>query len=228
MQNTYKSFCETSRHLLKEKKGLKYGNKPLDTSVGLVNIIREYFSIKARINEFLRMSPHSPIVIELIETEDTKLRLDIILKAFKESLKKTDSVPVESVKKRKHEIHDVFDVSQTNTSTPETNNPSKRRRKSLTTPFLTISANKENKSKSIEKNSTSRHELRYSSSSDTSEKENEDEEKEEDQSPSPSSADSSVNTLKPEVRRFGRHFSLTLKHYFLIILINSNNCQKPF
>lgn len=200
LNKAYTSFCETSRHLAKEKKGLKCGNKPLDTSVGLVNIIREYFLIKARINEFLRMTPHSPIIIQLIDTSDTILRLDIILKAFKESLNKNESIPVESSKKRRRESQEVFDISQTNTSTPETVNPSKRPRKSLTTPFLTISANKENKSRSIEKSAASRVELKYSSTSDTSEKEDEGEEEVDGDSRSPDSPESPVLTVKPEVK----------------------------
>lgn len=173
LQKAYNSFCESSRHLTKEKKGLKYGNKPLDTSQGLVNIVRDYFLYKARINEFLRLCPHSPIIIKLIDTDDTLLRLEIILKTFKDSLSKIDKVPVECSKKRKHEHDDLFDVSQTNTSTPEIVNPSKRMRKSLTTPFLTLSANKENKIRSIDKSTANRNELSYNTSSDSSEKENE-------------------------------------------------------
>lgn len=147
------------------------------------------------------MSSHSPVIIQLIDTDDTILRLDIILKAFKESLNKTESAQGESVKKRKHESQDVFDVSQTNTSTPESANPNKRRRKSLTTPFLTISANKENRSKSIDRASTSRAELKYSSTSDTSEKEDDDEEEVDDPTSSPASPESPVLTVKPEVKQ---------------------------
>lgn len=151
-------------------KGLKYGNNPLDASVGLVNIIREYFLIKARINECvdesLRLSPHSPIIMQLIDTNDTLSRLNIILETFKESLNNIDSVPssvppVESSQKRKHDVEDVFDVSQANTVTPEAVNPKKRPRKSFATPFRTINANKEIRSHSIVNNSADDAEYDY-------------------------------------------------------------------
>lgn len=179
LQKAYHSFCETSRHLTKEKNGLKYGNKPLDTSIGLVNIIREYFLIKARINEFLRLCPQTPVVIQLIDTNDTLLRLDIILKTFKDNLSRLDKA--ENLKKRKHECDDdVFDVSQTNTSTPETVNQPKRQRKSLTTPFLTLSANKEIKVKTVDKAIVTRTEAIPFSSDETSDKEDDAEDDEED------------------------------------------------
>lgn len=176
LQKAYNSFCETSRHLTKEKNGLKSGNKPLDTSAGLVNIIREFFLFKARINEFLRTSAQSPLIFRLIDTEDTLQRLEIILKFTKESLAKDSD---DNPKKRKYEANDIFDVSQSNTSTPESMNPAKRMRKSLTTPFLTLSANKEVKSKSVEKSQTIRAELGYQSSSETSNKEDDGEIEEE-------------------------------------------------
>lgn len=177
LTEAYDSFCETSRHLTKEKNGLKSGNKPLDTSVGLVNIIREYFLFKSRINEFLRLCPQSPIVLKLIDTDDNLVRLDIILKSFRENLSKFDKIPAENPKKRKLENElDEFEISQTNTSTPETVNPSKRTRKSLTTPFLTLSANKEIKIKTVDKAIVNKSELRYQSSDDTSGKEDDGEE----------------------------------------------------
>lgn len=168
-------FCETSRHLAKEKTGLKCGNKPLDTSLGLVNIIREYFLFKSRVNEFLRTCPKSPIIIKIIDTEDTVLRLDIILETLRENLSKIDKIPAENPKKRKYENDDdEFDISQNNTSTPESNAP-KRSRKSLT-PFLTLSGNKEIKTKTVDKSALYHSELNFPSSDDTSEKEDEDEE----------------------------------------------------
>lgn len=179
LQRAYASFCETSRHLTKEKKGLKYGNKPIDTSFGLVNIVRDYFTFKSRINEFLRLCPLSPVVIRLIDTDDVLQRLEIILETFKDNLNKLGSNPTENAKKRKLEKDDVFDVQQINASTPEVTHQTKRLRKSLTTPFLTISANKENKCKNADKTKLSRNELEYqnnSSFSETSNKEDEDEE----------------------------------------------------
>jgi hypothetical protein len=149
-----------------------------------VNIIRDYFTFKARINEFLRLSPLSPVVIRLIDTDDTLQRLEIILETVKDNLGnkmgRQQKVPAESSNKRKHDNDDVFDVSQSNTSTPETAHPAKRLRKSLTTPFLTLSANKQNKTKSTADKSmvVERSELdcqNSSSSSDTPDKEEEEE-----------------------------------------------------
>lgn len=88
---------------------------------------------------------------------------------------KIDKIPTEeNLKKRKHENDDLFDISQSNTSTPETAHPAKRLKKSLTTPFLTLSANKENKSKSTDKSLIVGSELDYQSSSESSNKEDDD------------------------------------------------------
>lgn len=131
LEEAYNEFCETSRHLVKEKQGLKYGNKLLDTSVGLVNIVRDYYTLKSRINEFLRISPHSPFIIRLIDTEDTLQRLEIILQTLTENLHKIEKLQPGSTKKRKlDQEENIFDISHSKTSTPETLHPSKRLRKS--------------------------------------------------------------------------------------------------
>lgn len=170
---------------MKEKQGLKYGNKPLDTSIGLVSIIRDYFTLKSRINEFLRLCPHSPTIIRLIDTNDTLQRLELILETLKLNLHKIDKLAPGSTKKRKLENEEnIFDISHSKTSTPEIINPAKRQRKSFTTPFLTVSANKENKSKTVEKSAVGRSELEFhESSSETSNKEDDDEEEESHKTP---------------------------------------------
>lgn len=183
LDKTYSSFCDTSRHLAKEKKSLKDGNKMLDTSLGLVNIIRDYFSFKAKFAEFLRVCPKSPIIIELIEKEDTLSRLNLILQTFKDNLHKFDKVPTKNPKKRQHsnsvDDGEDFDISNTNTSTPETVNVAKKPRRSVTTPFVAISASKDVKTKTVDQASTSRAALGYVSSPDTSSKDGDDEEEEE-------------------------------------------------
>lgn len=180
LENTYKSFYASSRYLTEEKKVLKRGTAPLDTSVGLVSIIREYFLFRSRINEFLRSNPTSPVIIKLIEADDTLQRLDIILKSLKGNLCK--GISAENPNKRKIEQSDEeFNISQSNTSTPETRNPPKRARKWLTKPLLTLSAKKHNTSKSLHKSPAHRNELNYVSTSDTSEKEDDDDEDDNDE-----------------------------------------------
>lgn len=93
LPDAYKSFCESSRHLTKEYLALQSGSKSIDTSSGLVNIISDYFLIKATVSEFLRVCPKSPIVIKIIETSEIRLRLELILKIFKDNLNKFDEVP---------------------------------------------------------------------------------------------------------------------------------------
>lgn len=168
--------------------------------MGLVNIIREYFLIKSRVNEFLRACPLSPVVIQLIDTNDTLLRLDIILKSFKENLEKA---PAGNQKKRKLENDvDEFQISMTNTSTPETVNPPKRLRKSLTTPFLTLSANKEIKVKSVDRAAVTRGEAIPFSSDETSDKEDDAEDNDVgDASRSVNSPVSEVLMAQPQVCR---------------------------
>ena len=170
--------------------------KPMDTTLGLVNIVREYFSLKARISEFLSVSPQLPIIMKIIDTDDTLQQLDLILKEFKESL---NAIPVENTKKRRLEKSaEIFDVSQSNTSTPESLQPAKRMRQSLTAPFLKLSASKENLSKSVDKAGTSRVELDYQTCDDTSEKEDDGEQEEDNLSP-PRTITSPTNISNPQV-----------------------------
>lgn len=62
----------------------------------------------------------------MIDTTKLQSRLDIILKVLKDNLLKIDQVQEDiSRKRRKTEL---FDVSQTNTSTPESTHPLKKRR----------------------------------------------------------------------------------------------------
>jgi hypothetical protein len=177
---------------------LKYGNKPLDTSSGLVNIVRDYFNIKSRINEFLRICPQSPFIIRLIDSDDTLHRLELILEALRNNLHKIDKIPPGSTKKRKLEQEEnVFDVSPSKTSTPEIIHPSKRLRKSLTTPFLTLSGNKDVKAISVDKSAVGRSELNYSSSLDSSNKEDDDDE---DEGETPKKSQGTSLIANPEVR----------------------------
>lgn len=180
LEKTYRSFCDSSRHLAKEKKTLKNGNKMLDTSFGLVNIIREYYSFKAKFTEFLRVCPKSSTMIKLIDADDTLSRLDIVLQTITDNLHKFDKIPTENNKKRRHSSSvENFDISDTNTSTPEAQNVIKKRRRSVATPFITVSSKKEVKTKSVDKTSASRAELDYRSSSETSSKDGDDDEEEE-------------------------------------------------
>lgn len=195
LAEAHKSFYESSRHLSKEKRGLRDGNRLVDTTIGLVNIIREYFSVKAKISEFLRLCPPSQIVIKLIDTDDTLLRLDIILKEFKKTLNHN---PTENLKKRRHDSNE-FEISHTNTSTPETMPPPKRLKKSLSSPFLTFSANKENVNKAIDRAAANRAELAYNSSSETSEKDEDGNEDEGTSSRTTTSPPSQLLKSNPEV-----------------------------
>lgn len=142
-------------------------------------------------------------MIRLIDTDDSLQRLEIILEKFKDNLGKIDKVPAESSKKRKHEKDDVFEISQSNTSTPETAHPAKRLKKSLTTPFLMLSGNKENKSKTVDKSKVGRLELDYqnSSSSDTSNKEDDNDDNDDEEMGVSRKTSSSPHVLKtnPEV-----------------------------
>lgn len=188
LQEAYSAFCETSRYLTKEEKEqFKSENEPLEISIGLVNIVREYLNIKKEIatgiNQFLSScsDPLPPVITKLVDSEDTLRRLKIILEYFfKDNLNKIVKVPPKTSTKRKHKELDVFDVSQSNASTPEAVRPSKRRRKSLLAPFIICSTNKdkENGSKSIER-SANRKEL-FISSPDTSGKDEDDEDEEDD------------------------------------------------
>lgn len=154
----------------------------------------------------------SPVVIRLIDTDDTLQRLEIILETFKDNLGKIDEVEADgNSKKRKHNDC-LFDISQSNTSTPETAHPAKRLRKSLTTPFLTLSANKENKNKFIEKSLLGCTKLDHNSSSETSNKEDDDVDEE--------VVDSSKTSVSPHVRKANPEVS---KYDGLISSIIKNN-----
>jgi hypothetical protein len=174
LSETYSSFCQNSRHLTKEYLAYQEGSKSIDTSIGLVNIITEYFVLKEKFNDFIRTCPKTSFIIRLIDTSSFQLRLELIFDTLKENLHKIEEkVPNEGKRKRKIQDRDVFDVSQTNASTPETVQPSKRQRISLTTPFITLSANKGEiqQKKEADKSALNRKELNYISSPDTSNKE---------------------------------------------------------
>lgn len=202
LQKAYSTFCDTTRHLsVEEKDDLKSGKKPLDISIGLVSIVRDYFLFKNEINEFLSSfsDPFPPIIVQLVEEDDTLRRLKIILEyLLKENLKKVVNIPRDVIKKRKRQSVDVFDISHSNTSTPEIVHPSKRKRESLTT-YLTVSANKEIKSKVVEKSSTSRREV-FLSSPGSSEKEDDEEEEEDLHNRTSTSPLSQVLKTNSEVR----------------------------
>lgn len=64
----------------------------------------------------------------MIDTANLQSRLDIILKVLKDNLLKFDQVQEDVSRKRRKTENELFNVSQTNTSTPETVQPPKRRR----------------------------------------------------------------------------------------------------
>lgn len=75
-------------------------------------------------------------------------------------------------KRRFADDDEEFEVLQTNTSTPETAPASKRFRRSLTTPFITLCSNGEiKKFVDLKESLSSRKELQFVSSPDTSSKE---------------------------------------------------------
>lgn len=182
LQEAHNIFCETSRHLTKEYLAYQEGTKSVDTSIGLVNIIAEYFLLKEKLNEFIRTCPKTSFIIELIDTASFQMRFELIFKILKENLLKFD-VEVPTTSKRKRRTETEFNISQTNTSTPETHEPlSKRRRISLPNPFVSLSAcNAEKKVTNVNDNSAvlKRKELNYVSSSETSDKEDDVSEEEE-------------------------------------------------
>lgn len=174
LHEAYLTFCGTSRYLTTEKKGLKYGNRPVDTTIGLINFISENIKFRAQINEFLRLCPRCPLTDRLTDKEDFLERNQIILDHLRYNIHLIENVHPEKSKKRKPiEQENGFDVSQSNASTPEVENAAKRSRKSLSNPFITVnSSNKENQSRSLEKSNLLKPPIVYSSSSsETSDKE---------------------------------------------------------
>jgi len=103
----------------------------------------------------------------LIDTANLQSRLDIILKVLKDNLLKFDQVQEDVSRKRRKTENELFNVSQTNTSTPETVQPPKRRRISCSK--LNTSNNNDNKTE--EKVLGSKDLKNYISSPETSNKE---------------------------------------------------------
>lgn len=141
--------------------------------------------LKEKLNEFIRTCPKTSFMIQLIDTSSISLRFELIFKIIKDNLLKFDEeIPTNGKRKRRPECE--FNISQTNTSTPETQEPaSKRRRISLPNPFVSLSAcNSEKKVSNVnDKSALNRKELNYISSPETSNKEDDvsddDEKKEE-------------------------------------------------
>jgi hypothetical protein len=184
LNDAYDSFCETSRHLSQDERlAFNQGFKTIDTSIGLVNIVSEYFYIKNKLNDFIKNCPKTSLIIKLIDTSSFLLRLDTIFKVLKENLQKIDKSEAPESRKRKLNDDD-FNISNTNTSTPETVvHCSKRQRVSFSKPLITLSANKIEakvvKADDEEPLAKSKKELNYISSPETSNKEDDVSEEEE-------------------------------------------------
>jgi hypothetical protein len=167
-------FKNTSRHLRNYSDGIRAG-KFVDNAVELVKIVSEYFHFKSRIEEVMRTCPMSPTIEKLGDAQETKTRFDIIIDTLKNNLHKIEKIPIVNSKKRKqndqHQQDDEFNVSQTNTSTPETyNNNPKRIKKS--TPHHRAGTSKEiRRRQSLDKSKLQRSDSRKYSTDDTSTKE---------------------------------------------------------
>lgn len=196
LTDAYDTFCETSRHL-SDQEYLAYsqGIKSLDAGIGLINIVTEYFQIKDKIRDFIRSCPKTSIVISLIDTTNLQSRLDIIFKVLKENLLKFDHVQEEISRKRRKTENEIFDVSQTNTSTPESVQPFKRRRISCSKQLVA------NISSNIDKDNNNvlgKKDLKIISSPETSNKEDDVTEEEDESAISPSTS-STKKAPPPEV-----------------------------
>ncbi|CAO1385010.1 unnamed protein product [Diamesa tonsa] len=181
LEDVYTAFCESSIYLNQEFEALQNGNKAIDTSMGLINIISDYYVIKTLISEFISSCPKTPIILKLIQTNGLQQRLKLIINLFKKNLNNIELVPE---RKRKHT--DDFESSVMTTSTPEIQNAPKRPRISLTTPFFSLP--KTNVGSNAENNALKRKELPFTSP-DTSDKEDIDDDE--------ISGNTSINTIKP-------------------------------
>ncbi|KAG5683433.1 hypothetical protein PVAND_012714 [Polypedilum vanderplanki] len=176
LTDAHKLFCETSRHLSHEEYlAFSQGIKTIDTSIGLVNIVSEYFYIKNKLNDFIKNCPKTSLIIKLIDTSSFLLRIDLILKVLRENLQKFDKCEVIESRKRRLNEDELFNISNTNTSTPETVvHCSKRPRVSFSKPLITLSAAKAEQSATkvkVDDESIGKKELHYISSPETSNKE---------------------------------------------------------
>lgn len=217
LPEAYNEFCETSRHLTKEYLAYREGAKSIDTSIGLVNIISEYFLLKEKLNEFVRTCPKTKLILQLIDTSSIQLRLELIFNKLKENLPSIDGKVVEDTvlprKRKKADGNESFDICHTNTSTPDSSHPQsqqplkKRRKISLTTPFISLSASNNSKQLITDKNALNRKELQYISSPETSNKEDdvsdddeiiEDEEDDEEDVDDANPTGTKINPLPPE------------------------------
>ncbi|XP_070491838.1 microtubule-associated protein futsch-like [Chironomus tepperi] len=171
LTDAYNTFCETSRHLTdQEYEAYSKGIKRLDNGYGLINIVTEYFLIKDKLRDFIRACPKTSIIINLIDTANLQSRLDIILKVLKDNLLKFDQVQEEISRKRRKTENDLFNVSQTNTSTPETVQAIKKRRISCSK-SNTLNNSNNNDNKTEEKVIVNKDLKTYISSPETSNKE---------------------------------------------------------
>lgn len=179
MTNAYNSFCETSRHLTEDEYlAFTQGFKTVDTSIGLINIVSEYFLIKDKLNEFIKTCPKTSLIIKLIDTSSFILRLDLIFKVFSENLSKFDAIELRVSRKRKlNDDGEQFHISSTNTSTPETVHVNKRQRMSFSKPLVCLSSAKKDTKVKVDdaQIAQSKKELNYiSSTPETSNKEEDD------------------------------------------------------
>lgn len=93
LEDVYTAFCESSLYLKEEFEALQHGNKAIDISMGLINIISDYYVIKTLISEFISSCPKTPIIVELIQTNGLQQRLKLIVNLFKKNLNKIEIIP---------------------------------------------------------------------------------------------------------------------------------------
>lgn len=93
LEDVYTAFCESSIYLNQEFEALQNGNKAIDTSMGLINIISDYYVIKTLISEFISSCPKTPIILKLIQTNGLQQRLKLIINLFKKNLNNIELVP---------------------------------------------------------------------------------------------------------------------------------------
>jgi len=138
----------------------------------LVNIVTEYFLIKSSIAEFIRTAPKSESVLKVIDSSETRTRVEVILKILKDNLHKFEKIPENDRKRRisVHEADEHFNISHTNTSTPESLHPSKKRCHNASIKAFSESAKNDQKTLA-EKLALARRENGYLSSPNTSTKE---------------------------------------------------------
>ena len=84
-------FCKKNKYLKEEYETYKQGYKRVDTTIGLVSLVRDYYTIQSLLDDFIKNCGDKDFLQQVVNESDVKGKLENLLKFFKKSSRLHDS-----------------------------------------------------------------------------------------------------------------------------------------